>query len=73
MTKLEFRSSVPDVIEHRSSGYGVLEIIADTEEKKGICYRHRDRTSSFGTWGKNWFEVHEKLMKSLAFHGYIQE
>jgi hypothetical protein len=65
MTKYEFILSVPDIIEHKSSGYGELEFIIDKKNEKGVCYRHRNKTASFGTYGKDWKEVYEALIISL--------
>lgn len=40
MTKRDFLSKIPDIINHKSWGYGELEIIVDTKEQKGVCYRY---------------------------------
>lgn len=71
MTKSEFIESVPDIIDHKTEGYSKLEIIANSATHKGICYRHKDNTSSGGTHGKNWFEVYQKLADYLKKEGHI--
>jgi len=70
MTKTEFLYQIPDIIDHKTWGYAELEIVVDNEEQKGICYRHRDKTASFGTYGSSWIEVYEKLNKLLITEGY---
>ena len=72
MTKSEFLRNVPDIIEHKTWGYAELEIVADTEQSKGVCYRHKDNISSGGTWGSNWLEVYRKLTNYLKSEGYIK-
>jgi hypothetical protein len=42
MTKRDFLSKIPDIINHKTRGYGELEIIVDSKEQKGVCYRHKD-------------------------------
>lgn len=70
MTKEEFLSKVPQVIQHRSWGIARLEISADASHKKGVCYRHMNKkTATCGTYGISWTEVHEKLMDYLKGHG----
>jgi hypothetical protein len=71
MTKMEFILSVPDIIEHKSWGYGELEFITDDVHEKGVCYRHRDNTASFGTYGKDWAEVYTALTQTLKQAGCI--
>lgn len=73
MTKTEFMSKLPDTIEHKTWGYGELEIIVDNKDQKGACYRHKDKTSSCGNYGLTWLEVYEKLNKHLISEGYIKE
>ena len=72
MTKEEFLSHVPEVIEQRSRGIARIEISADTTNKKEVCYRHLDRTESCGTNGRTWDEVYSRLTFYLKGHGYIQ-
>lgn len=66
MTKAEFFSKIPSSINHPSWGYGNLEIVVDNKETKGVCYRHDNKLSSYGTYGKSWLEVFEKLSKILT-------
>lgn len=70
MNKDEFLRSVPSYINHKS-GYAVLEIAQNSRGRKGVCYRHLDHTASGGTYGANWFEVYEKLIKYLKEEGYM--
>ena len=71
MTKTDFILSVPNIIEHKSWGYGELEFITDKKNEKGVCYRHRDKTASFGTYGKDWTEVYSALIKTLKEAGCV--
>lgn len=57
MTKSEFLQKMPSSISHKTWGWGELEIIVDKQGQKGICYRHEDKTASYGTYGSNWEEV----------------
>ncbi len=72
MTKNEFTSKTPWKIEHKTWGHAEREIIIGSNEKKGICYRHRDNHSSFGTYGLTWKEVYENLSKGLISEGYMK-
>ena len=72
MTKADFLVSVPDIIEHKTWGYGELEICADSKNNKGAGYRHKDNTSSCSTFGTTWLEVSEKLRNHLRSEGYIE-
>ncbi len=72
MTKKDFLYKIPDIIDHKTCGYGELEIVVDSKEQKGVCYRHRDKTASCGTYGTTWLEVYEKLDKHLISEGYIK-
>lgn len=71
MTKAEFLKSVPDIIEHNAWAYGELEIITDNSSQKSVCYRHKDKTASFGTHGIDWLDVHDQLRTNLLKLGYI--
>lgn len=73
MTKSEFIRSVPDIIDHKTWGYAELEIVADTKDNKGVCYRHKDKTASGGTYGTTWLEVYKKLTSYLEKEGYIRQ
>lgn len=53
MNKQDFLRQIPDIIEHPTWGYGELEIVVDNAEQKGVCYRHRDKKASYGTYGNN--------------------
>jgi len=69
MTKQEVWIALPDTIEHPASGYGVLELISDTNKNKGLCYRHRNKTTSYGSYGQTWSEVFVKMKKNLEEDG----
>ncbi|MEZ4935619.1 MAG: hypothetical protein R2788_26230 [Saprospiraceae bacterium] len=62
---------MPGVIEHKTWGYGELEIIVDDNEQKGVCYRHKNKSASFGTYGLTWSEVYEKLRKTLIENDHL--
>ena len=72
MTKRDFLSKVPDIINHKNREYGELEIIVDSKEQKGVCYRHKDNTASCGTYGATWDEVFDNLNKYLFDEGYME-
>lgn len=72
MTRNELLLSLPDIILHKSYGYAELEIITDKRDKKGICYRHKNKTASFGTYGLTWLEVHNKVYPLLVKEGYLK-
>ena len=71
MTKREFLISVPGLITHTTSGEGEIEIVADTNDKKGVCYRHRDNTASCGTYASTWPELYDKFTDRLIKQGYM--
>lgn len=71
MKRIDFLSKIPGIINHKTWGYGELEIIVDKKDKKGVCYRHPDNTASFGTYGSLWVNVYEKLSKHLISEGYM--
>lgn len=71
MTKREFLIAVPGMITHKTWGEGEIEIVADTNDKKGVCYRHHNNTASFGTYGSNWFELYGKFVDRLIDQGYM--
>lgn len=73
MTKSEFIRSVPDIIDHKTWGYAELEIVSDSKDNKGVCYRHKDNTVSGGTYGTTWLEVYQKLTSYLEDEGYIRQ
>lgn len=72
MTLDEFKSSIPYLIIHPSHGEGEREILINTKDKKGVCYRHRDKTASFGTYGETWEDVCNSLKPYLIKEGYIK-
>jgi hypothetical protein len=72
MTKFEFLLKVPDTIEHKTLGFSELEIISDKEKRKGVCYRHKNKTASYNTYGSTWFDVYIKLSNNLIKEGYIK-
>ena len=65
MTVQEFKNELPYDIEHYTWGYAKLEIIADTKETKGACYRGNDKTASYGCYGKDWNEVYVKMRENI--------
>lgn len=72
MTKFEFLLKVPDIIEHKTLGFAELEIISDVEEKKEVCYRHKDKKASHRTYGSTWSDVYTKLSSDLIKEGYMK-
>lgn len=72
MTKTEFLYTAPDIIEHKSNGEGVLKIVIDKLDQKGICYKHKDNTSSFVISGSSWRDVYEKLNQLLISNDYLK-
>ena len=66
MSKNEFLDKLRSIIVHNSWGYGELEIIIDEDNRKGIYYRHKDKTSSFGTYASSWEELAEKSINKLS-------
>lgn len=72
MTKKEFLSKVPDIIDHKVWGYAELEIVVDSKEQKGVCYRLKDKTASCGTYGSTWNDVFESLNEHLIQEGYVK-
>jgi len=71
MTKRDFLTSVPGIINHKDRGHGELEVVADTNEKKGVCYRHRDNTASCGSYAPTWSELYTKFSDYLISEGYM--
>lgn len=71
MTKLEFRTKVPGIINHEVHGYGELEIVADLPQKKGVCYRHKGNIASCGTYAPSFAELFGKFSSRLKSLGYI--
>jgi hypothetical protein len=71
MTKSEFLSSIPSIIEHNTWGFAELEIIVDKKDIKGVCYRHKDKTASGGTYDTTRLKVHDKLKNYLEEGGYL--
>ena len=69
MTRGEFLRSIPDIIDHKTWGYGELEIVVDQPIEKGVCYRHPNKTASFGTYGSSWQEVYNDLYEFLKKEG----
>ncbi len=73
MTKEEFMVSVPANIEHKVWGKGELQIVADTKDTKGVCYSHKDRTTSLCTYAPSWKELYQKLRQHLQLEGYLKQ
>jgi hypothetical protein len=73
MTITEIWRRLPDTINHPTQGYAELEIIVDKLNDKGICYRHRNNSASYGNYGSTWNEVFNKLGPFMVERGYIVE
>jgi hypothetical protein len=71
MTKSEFLHKTPYTIDHKTWGYGVLEIIVNNTNRKGICYRHEDQTSSYGTYGTSWQNLYDDLHIFLKQNNHL--
>jgi hypothetical protein len=71
MTKSEFLQSVPDIITHKTWGYGELEIVSDSKDSKGVCYRHENKLASCGNYAKTWEELYVKFSEHLKKEGYM--
>jgi hypothetical protein len=72
MTKLEFLTKVPGIINHEAHGHGELEIVVDSLQKKGVCYRHKDNTASCGTYAASFAELFDKFSGRLKTQGYMK-
>ena len=71
MTKDEITFILPTIITHKKYGTGEFEIIKEEENQIGVCYRHPDKTSSFGVWESSWEKVFVKLSDKLIRRGYM--
>jgi hypothetical protein len=71
MTKGEFLRSVPYIITHNTRSYGELEIIVDTKNSKGVCYRHLDNTASCGSYASTWAVLYKNFSEYLIQEGYM--
>lgn len=71
MTKNEFLQNVPDIITHKTWGYCELEIVADSKDNKGVCYRHKNNLASCGNYAPTWAELYEKFSMHLIKEGYM--
>ncbi|MEO6686874.1 MAG: hypothetical protein ABIN24_12960 [Dyadobacter sp.] len=71
MTKVEFLFSVPKIINHKTWGYAELEVVAGTKDIKGVCYRHKDNTASYGYYALNWDELYFRFSKYLKEEGHM--
>ncbi len=71
MEKIEFLNKIPDIINHKSSGYGELEIRDEKNIQKCVYYKHKDDLTSYGTYGDTWQDVFDKLSKQLIKDGII--
>ena len=65
MSLSEFLASLPEVIIHPDEGEGRLEIISYQPNMKGACYRHQNERCSGRFFGRDWQEVHEKMIEYL--------
>ncbi len=72
MTKSDFLSKIPDIIEHKNHGYSELSITADKVNQKGVCYLSKEKYSSCGSWGTTWQEVYNNLSQHLRSEGYMK-
>jgi hypothetical protein len=73
MTKSEFINQVPAIIQHHWYGPGELEIIIDSDDQKGVCYRHKEKVSSFASFAKNWDALYLKFAEILFQNGYMDK
>ena len=73
MNKKEFINLIPSAIDHKSWGFSDLEIIYDTKDNKGACYRNNENLASYGSYGKSWEEVYLKMRKLLIDNGHVKE
>ena len=70
MTKLEFRTKVPGIIDHKAHGYGELQIF-DSPQGKRALYRHNDNTTSHASYASSFAELFEKISGLLKKEGHI--
>lgn len=71
MTNYDLRINLPDIIQHKTWGYGQLEIIVDNPSQKGAYYKHKENGASFGTYDSSWQEVYDELSTQLKEDGYM--
>ena len=71
MSKTEFVSNVPAIIQHQVYGIGVLKVHSYLEKSMTVWYQFDAKVA--GTCiGNDWDEVYEELRKFLKKDGYIQ-
>jgi hypothetical protein len=68
----DFKSKTPYLIEHPNHGIGEREIIINKPNEKGVCYRYKNNSASFGTYGKTWQDVFDSLFPFLEKEGFIK-
>ena len=71
MTREEFRYAVPDIINHRTWGYGELFYEQVEKGRFSAGYRHLDKHTSYGTFGNSWKEVFDDLIADLTLEKHI--
>ena len=65
MTKQEFLNNIPSIIEHKTWGFGKIEVVSDKPEIKGVCYRHDNKLASGGNYASTWKELYSKMVTYL--------
>ena len=71
MTQYEFIRKTPDLIKHKCHGMQYLET---TRYRGGVmaCYRGDNKLASFGTYGKSWQEVFDRLSKLIQESSLVE-
>ncbi|MEJ2881512.1 hypothetical protein [Pedobacter sp. GR22-6] len=71
MTRKEFKYAMPDIITHKTWGYGELICTEIDQQRVFAGYQHNDKRVSYGTIGVNWKEVYDDLMAHLTRANHI--
>ena len=72
MTQSEFYSKMPGIIKHTSHGESFLFITHDKKDNEIIVgYKNEKKYCSYGTIGKTYQEVFDKLHPLLIEQGHI--
>lgn len=71
MTRREFRYAMPDIISHKTWGYGEL-VLKEMDDKRVFAgYEHLNKTMSYETIGSNWKEIFDDLTAHLILENHI--
>ncbi|MBK9482311.1 MAG: hypothetical protein IPO02_10120 [Bacteroidetes bacterium] len=73
MKRAEFESKIPYIIIHPSHGESEMQIKVDKEKDIIVGYKNRHGANSYGTIGKTWQEVFDKLYPFLIEEGHINK